>query len=229
MKNILLAMIILVILFNVVKKKMITYNHIDNFLEEDKLIELRNYKKNVFKELSENSELNSYGFKNTKNLVYYFNLEYLNEMKGKDILFNTISKMLDKSPEDGNYIIANFLEIDPSVNEYAPKLHVDETIRKYLDYEDDEIKFHPEVVSVLYLDIPKCIKGGELIVLGSYNQIIKYKPQNNRLLYFKGDYTHGVKGYSMNKCKGNKRLSLVLEIYDLNEYNYSLLPKIAVH
>ena len=121
MKNILLAIIILVILFNVVKKKMITYNHIDNFLENDKLIELRNYKKNVFKELSENSELNSYGFKNTKNLVYYFNLEYLNEMKGKDILFNTISKMLDKSPEDGNYIIANFLEIEPSVNEYAPK------------------------------------------------------------------------------------------------------------
>ena len=30
----------------------------------------------------------------------------------------------------------------------------------------------------------------------------------------------------MNKCKANKRLSLVLEIYDLNGYQLSILPKI---
>jgi hypothetical protein len=225
MKNILLTIIILVIFFNVVKKKMITYDYIDNFLEPEKFNEIKNYKKKLTKELLKHENtLNKYGFKNTKNIVYYFNLDYLEEMKNDDILFKTISEILDKSPQIGNYIVANFLEIDPSLNEYAPSLHKDVTICKYLDC--DEVPIYPEVVGVLYLEVPKCMKGGELMVFGNYNQFTKYTPKENRLLFFNGEYTHGVKGYSMNKCKANKRLSLVLEIYDLNGYQLSILPKI---
>ena len=47
-----------------------------------------------------------------------------------------------------------------------------------------------------------------IIVVGNYNQSVKRIPKNNRLIYFNGKYKHGVKGYSMNKCKSDKRLSL---------------------
>lgn len=228
MKNILLAIVILLIFLSLVKDKMITYDHIDNFLEINKYDQLKEYKKLFFKKLKEEKNLlNKFGFKNTKNITYYFNLDYLYEMKEKDILFSTIANIIDKSPEEGNYIVANFLEVDPSIKKYSPTLHQDTTVCKFLNC-DDERAIHPEVVGVLYLIVPKCIKGGELVVVGNYNQSINYKPKNNRLLYFHGEYKHGVKGYSMNKCKSDKRLSLVVEIYDLNGYQLSNLPRIHV-
>lgn len=229
MKNILLAIIILLIFLSLVKDKMITYDYIDNFLEVNKYDELKEYKKLFFKKLKdEKNLLNTLGFKNTKNITYYFNLDYLYEMREKDILFNTIANIFDKSPEEGNYIVANFLEVDPSIKEYSPALHYDSTVCKFLKCDEDEGEINPEAVGVLYLNVPKCMKGGELIVVGNYNQSIKHKPKNNRLLYFNGKYKHGVKGYSMNKCKSDKRLSLVVEIYDLNGYQLSILPKIHV-
>ena len=79
---------------------MITYDYIDNFLEINKYDELKQYKKLFFKKLKEEKNLlNIFGFKNTKNITYYFNLDYLYEMRDKYILFNTIANILDKSPE----------------------------------------------------------------------------------------------------------------------------------
>jgi hypothetical protein len=228
MKNIFLAILILIIFLSLVKDKMIKYDYIDNFLEINKYDELKEYKNIFFKKLKENKNLLApLGFKNTKNITYYFNLDYLYKMREKDILFNIISNIIDKSPKEGNYIVANFLEIDPSIKEYSPELHQDTTVCKFLNCEEER-DIYPEVVGVLYLIVPKCIKGGELVVVGNYNQSIKYIPKNNRVVYFHGEYKHGVKGYSMNKCKSDKRLSLVVEIYDVNGYHLSLLPKIHV-
>ena len=134
---------------------MITYDYIDNFLEINKHNELKEYKNLFFKKLKEEKNLlNIFGFKNTKNITYYFNLDYLLEMKDKDILFNTMANIFDKSPEEGNYIVANFLEVDPSVKEYSPSLHFARTVCKFLKCDEEDEEINPEAVGVLYLNVP---------------------------------------------------------------------------
>ena len=78
MKNILLVILILLIFLSLVKDKMITYDYINNFLEINKYDELKEYKNNFFTKLKENKKKNLFplGFKNTKNITYYFNLDY---------------------------------------------------------------------------------------------------------------------------------------------------------
>jgi hypothetical protein len=223
MNNIFLLILIIVIFLKFLEQNMITYDIIDNFLEDKIITNLKKYK--IYLDKSNNLEEDN--FKNTSSLVYYFNLSYLKKMSN-NILFNTIKKILDKSPKKGNYFIANFLEVKPSTNSYSPEIHIDCTVCKFLDCSSKLLT--PEIVGVVYLDIPECIEGGELVILGNFNQIRKYKPKNNRLLYFDGQYSHGVKGYSLDKCKVKKnRFSLVVEIYNLDLDLINNLPRIQIN
>ena len=211
MNNILLILILILIL-NLIKKKMITYNLNDNFLDSKSFNEIKGYKNNFFNELKNDKNL-VYNSK-FKNISYYFNLEYLNKMK-LDLLFKNFNEILKKSPKTGNYLVVELVDIS-LLNKFKVNSNRDKKIYEFLN--SDELKIHPEIVSILFLN--KC---GELIVLGNYNQNVKYKSKSNRLIYFNGGYTYSIKGCSK-KCKENN--VLILKIYDFNNYHLSLLPKI---
>ena len=211
MNNILLILILILIL-NLIKKKMITYNLNDNFLDSKSFNEIKRYKKNFFNEIKKDKNL-VFNPK-FKNISYYFNLEYLDKMK-LDLLFKNFNEILKKSPKTGNYLVVELVDFS-LLNKFGVNSNRDKRIYEFLN--SDELKINPEIVSILFLN--KC---GELIVLGNYNQNVKYKSKSNRLIYFNGGYTYSIKGCSK-KCKENN--VLILKIYDFNNYHLSLLPKI---
>lgn len=75
------------------------------------------------------------------------------------------------------------------------------------------------IVSVLYVDVPEDLQGGELVLRSSKRQVGKISPQTNTLLFFQGDLTH-----SINAVVGN-RLSLVCEQYNLEEAELEDIPE----
>jgi len=75
------------------------------------------------------------------------------------------------------------------------------------------------VVSVLYVDVPDDLQGGELVLRSNKRQVGKICPQANTLLLFQGDLTH-----SINAVVGN-RLSLVCEQYNLEAAELEDIPE----
>lgn len=75
------------------------------------------------------------------------------------------------------------------------------------------------IVSVLYVDVPEDLQGGELVLRSNKRQVGKICPQTNTLLFFQGDLTH-----SINAVIGN-RLSLVCEQYNLEESELEDIPE----
>lgn len=97
--------------------------------------------------------------------------------------------------------------------------HVDRSLRSYFKTIDP-----PEIVSVLYIQVPSDMKGGELVLHCQKRQVGQIKPQMNTLLYFQGDLTHSVNPV---ETWGN-RLSLVCEQYSLNEAELQEIPQFLV-
>ena len=75
------------------------------------------------------------------------------------------------------------------------------------------------VVSVLYVDVPKDLQGGELVLRSHKRQVGKISPQTNTLLFFQGDLTHSVTAVV------GERLSLVCEQYNLEEVELDDIPE----
>ncbi len=48
------------------------------------------------------------------------------------------------------------------------------------------------MVSVLYVQVPPDLQGGELVLRNHRQQIAQIKPQVNTLVSFQGDLTHAV-------------------------------------
>jgi predicted 2-oxoglutarate/Fe(II)-dependent dioxygenase YbiX len=87
--------------------------------------------------------------------------------------------------------------------------HIDRSLRSYCKTIEP-----PETVSVLYVNIPPDLSGGELILSDHRkHQIGKINPQNNMLVHFQGHLTHAVNAV---KSEG-LRLSVVCEQYCLRE------------
>ncbi len=80
------------------------------------------------------------------------------------------------------------------------------------------------VVSVLYVQVPPNLQGGELVLRRYKQQVGQIKPQVNTLLYFQGDLTHSVNAV---KTTGT-RLSLVCEQYNLSETELRDIPAFTV-
>jgi predicted 2-oxoglutarate/Fe(II)-dependent dioxygenase YbiX len=97
--------------------------------------------------------------------------------------------------------------------------HVDRSLRSYCKTIEP-----PTIVSVLYVQVPANLEGGELILHCQKRQVGKIKPQTNTLLYFEGDLTHSI---NVVKTPGN-RLSLVCEQYSLSEAELSEIPQFTV-
>ena len=82
----------------------------------------------------------------------------------------------------------------------------------------------PAMVSVLYVKVPPDLRGGELVLQKSKQQIDKIKPQVNTLLYFRGNLEH-----SVNQVESSQpRISLVCEQYNLEANLLELVPEFRI-
>lgn len=97
--------------------------------------------------------------------------------------------------------------------------HIDRSLRAYCKTVEP-----PVVVSVLYVQVPPNLQGGELVLRCHKQQVGQIKPQVNTLLYFQGDLTHSVNAV---KTIGT-RLSLVCEQYSLSEIELRDIPAFTV-
>ncbi|HAJ59274.1 MAG TPA: iron-regulated protein [Cyanobacteria bacterium UBA8543] len=93
--------------------------------------------------------------------------------------------------------------------------HIDRSLRSYCKTVEP-----PLVVSVLYVQVPPNLQGGELVLRCHKQQVGQIKPKLNTLLYFQGDLTHSVNAV---KTTGT-RLSLVCEQYSLSETQLQDIP-----
>jgi len=97
--------------------------------------------------------------------------------------------------------------------------HIDRSLRSYCKTVDP-----PAIVSVLYVQVPTDLQGGELVLRHHKQQVGQIKPRVNTLLYFQGDLTH-----SVNAVKGTgDRLSLVCEQYNLDTTELHEIPAFTV-
>lgn len=97
--------------------------------------------------------------------------------------------------------------------------HIDRSLRSYCKTIEP-----PMLVSVLYVQVPENLQGGELVLRNHKQQVGQIKPQINTLVYFQGDLTH-----SVNAVKNTgTRLSLVCEQYSLSEKELRDIPEFTV-
>lgn len=97
--------------------------------------------------------------------------------------------------------------------------HIDRSLRSYCKTIEP-----PETVSVLYVQVPEGLQGGELVLRCGKQQVGWIKPQVNLLLHFHGELTHSVNAV---KTSGD-RLSLVCEQYSLDEAELQDIPKFTI-
>ena len=97
--------------------------------------------------------------------------------------------------------------------------HIDRSLRSYCKTIEP-----PLVVSVLYVQVPPNLEGGELVLRCHKKHIGQIKPEVNKLVYFQGDLTHSVNAV---KTTGT-RLSLVCEQYSLSDTELHDIPAFTV-
>ncbi|NWF60351.1 MAG: 2OG-Fe(II) oxygenase [Fischerella sp.] len=82
----------------------------------------------------------------------------------------------------------------------------------------------PTIVSVLYVQVPPDLQGGELVLQERDRKVGKIQPQTNTLLYFRGNLTH-----SVNEVKSSQaRISLVCEQYNLSKTRLQQIPEFEI-
>lgn len=105
---------------------------------------------------------------------------------------------------EGNTYIES--HVDCSISEYGMEIVV------------------PNLVSVLYIQVPGDLVGGELVLQQSEELIWQVAPQTNTLLYFLGWTMH-----SVNPVKSlHQRISLICEQYNLNESRLNKIPDFEI-
>lgn len=97
--------------------------------------------------------------------------------------------------------------------------HIDRSLRSYCKTINP-----PQVVSVLYIQVPTDMQGGELVLRNRKQQVGQIKPEVNKLIYFQGDLTHSVNAVKTSST----RLSLVCEQYSLEESELFDIPDFAI-
>ena len=97
--------------------------------------------------------------------------------------------------------------------------HIDRSLRSYCKTVEP-----PATVSVLYVQVPTNLQGGELVLRCNKKQVGRIKPEMNTLVYFQGDLTHSVNAVT----SAGVRLSLVCEQYNLSETGLADIPGFTV-
>jgi hypothetical protein len=97
--------------------------------------------------------------------------------------------------------------------------HIDRSLRSYC-----KTIAPPDQVSVLYVQVPADLAGGELVLQRGRQRVAQIRPQPGLLLHFQGDLTHSVNPMA---SPGN-RLSLVCEQYSLTATELAEIPDFLI-
>lgn len=163
----------------------------------------------------------------------YFTVNNLNRdfvgTKGFSLVFRAshVSEVCQKFPYFKPYINrirqaeCNAFYLNPLLLEQGSRVdpHIDRSLRSYCE------KIAPPLwVSVLYIEIPDSLVGGELVLRSSKRQVGQIRPQVNTLVLFQGDLTHSVTSVST----PGRRLSLVCEQYCLDPEELQDIPEFLI-
>jgi 2OG-Fe(II) oxygenase superfamily len=97
--------------------------------------------------------------------------------------------------------------------------HIDRSLRSYSVHIGT-----PVAVSVLYVEVPASMRGGELVLARGKKHLARIAPATNKLVTFDGDLTHSVA-----RMEGEgERLSLVCEQYRLDAAELEPIPAYAI-
>lgn len=97
--------------------------------------------------------------------------------------------------------------------------HIDRSLRSYCKTIEP-----PLLVSVLYVQVPSDLVGGELVLQSRQRQVGKIRPRPNLLLLFQGDLTHSINPVT----SSGMRLSLVCEQYRLEPDELAEIPEFTL-
>lgn len=97
--------------------------------------------------------------------------------------------------------------------------HIDRSLRAYVLDVDPPLQ-----VSVLYVEVPKDLRGGELVLRRGRKFLGRVPPREGMLVQFDGDLEHGVDRVDT----PGLRLSLVCEQYLLGERQLALVPEYRI-
>ncbi|MDB5101017.1 MAG: hypothetical protein JWM80_5438, partial [Cyanobacteria bacterium RYN_339] len=82
----------------------------------------------------------------------------------------------------------------------------------------------PALVSVLYVQVPEGLEGGQLRLLRRGRELARVTPTPRTLLHFRGDLSHEVTSVAGDTPQmGTARISLVVEQYRLSAADYALV------
>lgn len=153
-------------------------------------------------------------FVGTKGFSVVFHRSEIAEVERK---FPFFKPYLDRALEPS----CNAFYLNPLLLQEGSRVdpHIDRSLRSYCKSIEP-----PMVVSVLYVQVPENLQGGELVLRNHKQQVGQIKPQVNTLVYFQGDLTHSVNAV---KTPGT-RLSLVCEQYSLSEKELRDIPEFTV-
>lgn len=97
--------------------------------------------------------------------------------------------------------------------------HIDRSLRAYCK----EVAM-PVAVSVLYVDVPPGMRGGQLVLARGKRVLVRIVPAANLLVGFAGDLTHSIDRVET----PGQRLSLVCEQYALDDAELADVPQYVV-
>lgn len=117
---------------------------------------------------------------------------------------------------DANAFYLNPLELERG-SRVDP--HIDRSLRSYVE----EI-LPPLCVSVLYVEVPPEMRGGELVLARGKKRLACVRPAAGTLITFDGDLTHSVGRVET----PGRRLSLVCEQYELEPDELERIPAFAL-
>lgn len=153
-------------------------------------------------------------FVGTKGFSIVFQRSHLSHVEQQ---FPFFKPYLDRALDPG----CNAFYLNPLLLKQGSRVdpHIDRSLRSYC-----KTIAPPFRVSVLYVQVPLNLHGGELVLRDRKQQIAFISPQTNMLLYFQGDLTHSI---NVMQATGD-RLSLVCEQYSLDDSELRDIPEFTV-
>jgi predicted 2-oxoglutarate/Fe(II)-dependent dioxygenase YbiX len=153
-------------------------------------------------------------FVGTKGFSIAFQRSHLSEVERQFPFFSTYLTLALEPSCNAFYLNPLLLKEGSRVDP-----HIDRSLRSYCKTIDP-----PAIVSVLYVQVPDNLQGGELVLRNHRQQVGQIKPQVSTLVWFQGDLIHSVNAV---KTPGS-RLSLVCEQYNLVDAELEKIPHFAI-
>lgn len=153
-------------------------------------------------------------FVNTKGFSIVFQRSQLDQVEQQ---FPFFKPYLDQALEPS----CNAFYLNPLLLKQGSRVdpHIDRSLRSYC-----KTIAPPMLVSVLYVQVPTDLLGGELVLRDRKQQVGLITPKPNLLIRFQGDLTHSINAL---QASGD-RLSLVCEQYNLDVVELRDIPEFTI-